>query len=84
MSQINHGVEPNTSIDEIAVVYDMSLAIANEPSYGIGQGVPGLLIPPEDSECAVLTNVDRQRLKRAYPKPSRTEPHPQGEDVFTL
>ena len=84
MSQIDQDLEMNTTIEEIVIEYDMSLAVTNEPSYGIGQDISSPLISPEESECAVVTNVDRERSKRAYPKTSRAESHPQGEDLFAL
>lgn len=84
MSQVDQELDLNTKIEEIKIEYDMSLAVSNEPSYGIGQDISSLLILPEESEYAVVTNVDRERSKRAYPKPSRAESHPQGEDLFVL
>ena len=84
MSQVGQERELNTKIEEIVIEYNMSLAVTNEPSYGIGQDISSFLISPEESECAVVTNVDRERSKRAYSKPSRAESHPQGEDLFAL
>lgn len=84
MSQKEQTLDLNAEIEEIAIVYDMSLAIANEPSYGISFEIPDSITLPVECDYAVITNIDRARTRRAYPKLSRVESTPEGEDLDIL
>jgi hypothetical protein len=84
MSQKEQTLDLNAEIEEIEIVYDVSLAVANEPSYGINFEIPDSIAVPGECDYAVITSIDRARTRRAYPKLSRVEPTPEGEDLDIL
>lgn len=75
---------PNAEIEEVEIIYDMSLGIGNEPSCGIDFEVLNNLTFPEEPEYAAVTKTDRMREKKAYPVTGRVEPTPTGQDLDLL
>jgi len=67
----NRMEEYNASIEEIEWFFDSNLLVTNEPSSVIGTIEVIEFELPEADEYAVLTNIDRERAERAYPKPRR-------------
>lgn len=58
--------------EDIEWVYDLNIFITNEPSSVIGTIEVKEFELPEAEEYAVLTNIDRERAEKTYPKPRRT------------
>jgi len=78
------GAKSDTVIEEITVTYDSGLAIAYYHTATLAMQLPPELLLPKEQEYAATTTAQRQRAKRAYPKPRPAQPLPPGEDLDIL
>ena len=63
----------NAEIEEITLIYDSKIILGSDLGHGsYPLDIIEFEIPDKDG-YAVLTNVDRNRARSAYPKPKRSE-----------
>ena len=79
--RIEQKYSPETVIEEIRIIYDTGLGVGSYPTVSVGMEIPTGFALSDEHGYTMVTDVDRERAKRAYPKPSRAEVPPIGEDL---